>query len=73
MDGSVTTWWPWKPKERLGSYAVIGAGRFGGAVCSELLRAGAEVLVIDISQRAIDALRQLDPALEARVVDCTDE
>jgi trk system potassium uptake protein TrkA len=48
-------------------------GRFGGAVCSELLRAGAEVLAIDSSQRAIDELRQLDPALEGRVVDCTDE
>jgi trk system potassium uptake protein TrkA len=73
MDGPVNAWWPWKPQERLGSYAVIGVGRFGGAVCSELLLAGAEVLAIDSSHRAIDEIRQLDPALEARVVDCTDE
>jgi trk system potassium uptake protein TrkA len=73
MDGPVNAWWPWKPQDRRCSYAVIGVGRFGGAVCSELLRAGAEVLAIDSSQRAIDDLRQLDLALEARVVDCTDE
>jgi trk system potassium uptake protein TrkA len=48
-------------------------GRFGSAVCSELVKAGAEVLAIDASQRAIDELRQIDPAIEARVVDCTDE
>jgi trk system potassium uptake protein TrkA len=38
-----------------------------------LIKAGAEVLAIDASQRAIDELRQIDPAIEARVVDCTDE
>jgi len=48
-------------------------GRFGSAVCSELIKAGAEVLAIDLSQRAIDELRQIEPAIEARVVDCTDE
>lgn len=52
---------------------MIGVGRFGAAVCSELCKAGADVLAIDSSQRAIDALRQIDPAIEARVVDCTDE
>ena len=52
---------------------MIGVGRFGSAVCSELAKAGAEVLAIDASQRAIDELRQIDPAIEARVVDCTDE
>jgi trk system potassium uptake protein len=31
------------------------------------------VLAIDLSQRAIDELRQIEPAIEARVVDCTDE
>jgi trk system potassium uptake protein TrkA len=30
-------------------------------------------LAIDSSQRAIDDLRQSEPAIEARVVDCTDE
>jgi trk system potassium uptake protein TrkA len=73
IAGPVNSWWPWRADERPGSYAVIGVGRFGGAVCEELLRAGAEVLAIDTSQRAIDALRQVAPALEARVVDCTDE
>lgn len=52
---------------------MIGVGRFGTAVCSELVKAGAEVLAIDASQRAIDELRHIDPAIEARVVDCTDE
>jgi trk system potassium uptake protein len=69
----VSQWWPWRPDDRPGTFAVIGIGRFGGAVCEELLKAGAEVLAIDANQRAIDELRQLDPSLEARVVDCTDE
>ena len=56
-----------------GGFAVIGVGRFGSSVCSELLRSGADVLAIDSSQRAIDELRQGEPAIEARVVDCTDE
>ena len=56
-----------------GGFAVIGVGRFGSSVCSELLRSGADVLAIDSSQRAIDDLRQSEPAIEARVVDCTDE
>jgi trk system potassium uptake protein TrkA len=42
-------------------------------VCAELRRSGADVLAIDSSQRAIDELRQMEPAIEARVVDCTDE
>ncbi len=69
----MSQWWPWRPDDRPGTFAVIGIGRFGGAVCEELLKAGAEVLAIDANQRAIDELRQLDPSLEARVVDCTDE
>ena len=71
----MTSWWQWNPSEGAsrGGFAVIGVGRFGSAVCSELAKAGAEVLAIDASQRAIDELRQIDPAIEARVVDCTDE
>jgi trk system potassium uptake protein TrkA len=69
----MTQWWPWRPDIRPGSFAVIGIGRFGGAVCEELLRAGAEVLAIDSNQRAIDDLQQICAGLEARVVDCTDE
>ncbi|MFM7647721.1 MAG: potassium channel family protein, partial [Cyanobium sp.] len=68
-------WWHWNPAEGTarGGFAVIGVGRFGSAVCSELIKAGAEVLAIDSSQKAVDALRQVDPAIQARVVDCTDE
>ena len=71
----MTSWWQWNPSEGAsrGGFAVIGVGRFGSAVCSELAKAGAEVLAIDASQRAIDELRQINPAIEARVVDCTDE
>ncbi|MBM5800081.1 MAG: TrkA family potassium uptake protein [Cyanobacteria bacterium K_DeepCast_35m_m2_023] len=68
-------WWQWQggTSTAASSFAVIGVGRFGSAVCTELLRFGAEILAIDASQRAIDELRQLVPAIEARVVDCTDE
>jgi trk system potassium uptake protein TrkA len=68
-------WWQRRQGDRgnLGGFAVIGVGRFGSSVCSELLRSGADVLAIDSSQRAIDDLRQMEPAIEARVVDCTDE
>jgi trk system potassium uptake protein TrkA len=68
-------WWQWQGGEvdTSNSYAVIGVGRFGTAVCKELLRHGAEVLAIDNNQRAIDEVRQMDATIEARVVDCTDE
>jgi trk system potassium uptake protein TrkA len=71
----MTQWWQWQGGSDTvsRSYAVIGVGRFGSAVCKELLRFDAEVLAIDNCQRAIDELRQEDPAIEARVVDCTDE
>ena len=71
----MTQWWQWSGEAGAGrgGFAVIGVGRFGSSVCAELLRAGAEVLAVDNSQRAIDELRQIDPAIEARVVDCTDE
>lgn len=68
-------WWQWALEEpsSCGSFAVIGVGRFGSAVCDELIQNGASVLAIDASQRAIDAVRLIDPSIEARVVDCTDE
>ncbi len=68
-------WWQWQSAQNAvaRSFCVIGVGRFGSAVCRELLRAGQEVLAIDSSQRAIDELRQEEPAIECRVVDCTDE
>jgi len=71
----MTQWWQWSAEAGAGrgGFAVIGVGRFGSSVCAELLRSGAEVLAVDNSQRAIDELRQIDPAIEARVLDCTDE
>ncbi len=67
-------WWQWQGGAAGGGgFAVIGVGRFGSAVCTELLRFGSEVLAIDASQRAVDELRQMAPSVEARVVDCTDE
>lgn len=71
----MTQWWQFASEKthQRGSFAVLGVGRFGSSVCAELLRSGAEVLAVDCSQRAIDALRQIDAAIEARVVDCTDE
>lgn len=71
-----TQWWQWQPNAEhdvSNSFAVIGVGRFGSAVCTELIRAGAEVLAIDLNARAVDELLQLQPAIEARLVDCTDE
>ena len=68
-------WWQWsqkKEKEAL-TFAVVGVGRFGTAVCRELISNGADVLAADYSEKAIDDLRQLEPSIEARVVDCTDE
>ena len=74
MSVSTSSWWQWqRPGDLANSFCVIGVGRFGSAVCRELLRGGAEVLAIDQNQRAIDELLQLDPAIEARIVDCTDE
>ena len=71
----MSDWWQWSPKkgnQKLG-FAVVGIGRFGSAVCRELLRNGADVLAVDSSERAIEDLRQLEPSIEARVVDSTDE
>ena len=54
----MTSWWHSNPAEGAskGGFAVIGVGRFGLAVCSELVKAGADVLAIDASQRAIERL-----------------
>ena len=68
-------WWNWSPSqgEQLQSFGIIGVGRFGTAVCQQLVENGAEVLAVDRSSRAIEELRQQLPSVEARVVDCTDE
>ena len=71
----MSPWLRWMPKqddEALG-FAVVGLGRFGTAVCRELIRNGADVLAVDCSEKAIDELIQLEPSIEARKVDSTDE
>ena len=71
----MSDWWQWSPKKENEAltFAVVGVGRFGTAVCRELISNGADVLAADYSEKAIDDLRQLEPTIEARVVDCTDE
>lgn len=68
-------WWNWAPSsgDELQSFGIIGVGRFGSAVCRELLQNGADVLAVDRSARAIAELLQQEPSVEARVVDCTEE
>ena len=63
-------WWQWSPQKRNEdlTFAVVGVGRFGTAVCRELINNGADVLAADYSEKAIDDLRQLEPTIEARVV-----
>ena len=68
-------WWHWSPAE-VGdprSFGIVGVGRFGSAVCRQLMQSGADVLAVDRSPKAIEELRQLEPSIEARVLDCTDE
>ena len=68
-------WWHWSPPagDDVRSFGVVGVGRFGSAVCRQLMQNGAEVLAVDRSSKAIEELRQLEPSIEARVLDCTEE
>ena len=71
----MSDWWQWasnRDADQLG-FAVVGIGRFGSAVCRELIRNGADVLAVDSSEKAIEELRQLEPSIESRVIDSTDE
>ena len=45
----MSEWWQWLPRNGSDSlgFAVIGVGRFGTAVCRELIRNGVDVLAID--------------------------
>ncbi len=46
----MSDWWQWSPKEgtdQLG-FAVVGIGRFGSAVCRELIRNGSDVLAVGV-------------------------
>ena len=71
----MSEWWEWSPNRDVErrSFAVVGIGRFGSAVCRELLRNSADVLAVDSSEKAIEELRQIEPSIEARIVDSTDE
>jgi len=71
----VREWWHWSQANQAkpSSFGIVGLGRFGSAVCKELMQNGAEVLAVDRSSKAIEELRQLEPSIEARIVDCTDE
>lgn len=71
----MSQWWHWQqsgPRQEH-SFGVVGVGRFGTAVCRELVKDRVEVLAVDRKERAIEELRQIDPSIEARVVDCTEE
>ena len=45
----MSDWWQWAPEKdsnnQLG-FAVVGVGRFGSAVCRELIRNGSDVLAV---------------------------
>ncbi len=71
----MSEWWQWSPQQEADDlgFAIVGIGRFGTAVCKELIKNGADVLAVDNSEKAIEELRQQEPSIEARVVDCTDE
>ena len=62
-----------KERKKKHSLLQLLAWKIGTAVCRELISNGADVLAADYSEKAIDDLRQLEPSIEARVVDCTDE
>ena len=68
-------WWNWSQSTESDpqSFGIVGVGRFGSAVCRQLMQNGAEVLAVDRSSKAIEALRQLESSIEARLVDCTEE
>lgn len=52
-------------------YAVIGLGRFGGAICEELSVEGNKVLAIDIDEHKVNEYKNI--ASHAVIADTTDE
>lgn len=52
-------------------FAVIGLGRFGGAICQELIDLGMEVLVIDSNEERVNEFASI--ATHAVIADSTDE
>ncbi len=58
----MSDWWQWSPikaNQQLG-FAVVGIGRFGSAVCRELLRNGADVLAFALSRSAGETHTMVD-------------
>lgn len=53
------------------SYAVIGLGQFGSAICQALVDAGQEVLAIDINEEVVD--EYADMVMQAVIADAQDE
>ncbi|KRG10907.1 potassium channel family protein [Lederbergia galactosidilytica] len=52
-------------------FAVIGLGRFGGSICTELLEQGMEVLAIDKDEERVNEYASI--ATHAAIADTTDE
>ena len=52
-------------------FVVIGLGRFGGSIVSELIELEADVMAIDISPARVDEFANI--ATQAVVADTTDE
>ena len=52
-------------------FAVIGLGRFGGAICEALSHEGMNVLAIDIDEQRVNAFKNI--ASHAVIADSTDE
>ena len=48
-----------KPKTEKLSYGIVGLGRFGAALATELAKADADLLVIDHDEEKVRALREL--------------
>jgi|GEM_PF-3946006 len=46
-------WWHWSPAEDSDprSFGIVGVGRFGSAVCRQLMQSGADVLAVDRSPK----------------------
>lgn len=53
------------------SYAVIGLGQFGSAICQALVDAGQEVLAIDINEDVVE--EYADMVMQAVIADAQDE
>lgn len=53
------------------SYAVIGLGQFGSAICQALVEAGQEVLAVDKDEEVVD--EYADMVMQAVIADAQDE